>query len=66
MSHVNYNELIELNRDVRFGRPVIKGTRIAVHDVQKWLGSGMTVDEIIRDFPQLKKEGILACINYSS
>jgi uncharacterized protein (DUF433 family) len=61
MSQVDYNEYIEVNAEIRFGKPVIKGTRISVYDVLQWLASGMTHEEIISDFPQLSENQILAC-----
>lgn len=50
----------------RFGRPCIKGTRIAVDDVLSWLASGMSHQAIIKDFPELKKEDILASLAYAA
>lgn len=64
MSQVDYKEYIEVNPDVRFGKPVIKGTRITVYDVLQWLASGMTHKEILEDFPQLTEDHILACLAY--
>jgi uncharacterized protein (DUF433 family) len=63
---MDYKEFIEINPAVRFGRPCIKGTRISVYDVLGWMASGMTIDEILVDFPQLTKEQILACLAYSA
>jgi uncharacterized protein (DUF433 family) len=63
---MDYKEYIEINPQVRFGKPCIKGTRISVYDVLSWLASGMTAEEIISDFPQLTKEQILACLSYSA
>ena len=53
MPQINYKEYIEVNPEIRFGKPVIKGTRITVYDVLQWLASGMSYEEIINDFPQL-------------
>jgi uncharacterized protein (DUF433 family) len=64
MSQVDYKEFIEVNPEVRFGKPVIKGTRITVYDVLQWLASGMTHQEILSDFPQLSEKQILACVEY--
>lgn len=66
MSQVDYKEYIEVNPDVRFGKPVIKGTRITVYDVLQWLASGMTHKEILEDFPQLTEDHILACLAYAA
>lgn len=63
---MDYKEYIEINPKIRFGKPCIRGTRISVYDVLSWLASGMTIQEIINDFPQLTKDQILACLGYSA
>jgi uncharacterized protein (DUF433 family) len=60
----NYKELISINPNIRFGRPCVVGTRISVYDVLGWLALGMSHEEIMEDFPQLKNEHILACLQY--
>lgn len=50
MSQVDYKRYIEVDPNVRFGKPVLKDTRITVYDVLQWLASGMTHQEIIEDF----------------
>lgn len=63
---MDYKQYIEINPKIRFGKPCITGTRISVYDVLSWLASGMTIQEIIHDFPQLTKDQILACLGYSA
>jgi uncharacterized protein (DUF433 family) len=58
----NYADYIEIDPQKRFGRPIIKGTRISVHDVLNWLVNGMTVKEILKDFPELSEEQVKACL----
>ncbi|WP_456313272.1 DUF433 domain-containing protein [Pseudomonas shirazensis] len=58
--------LISINPNIRFGKPTITGTRICVSDILLWLSKGMSFDEIIEDFPQLKKEQILAALAFAS
>lgn len=62
----DFIEFIEINADIRFGKPCIKGTRIAVVDILQWLASGMSVEEIIEDFPYLKEEQIRAALAFSA
>ncbi|BDU27542.1 hypothetical protein FLGSB24_42860 [Flavobacterium sp. GSB-24] len=59
----NWQNLISINPDIRFGKPVITGTRICVSDILSWLLTGMSVEEIIEDYPELNKEHILAALN---
>lgn len=63
---MDYKEYIEINPEIRFGRPCLKGTRISVYDVLGWLASGMSIEEILEDFPQLNRDQILACLAYSA
>lgn len=60
------SEHISFDPEIRFGKPCIKGTRIAVLDVLKWLASGMTEEEIIEDFPSLNKDKIRAALQFSA
>ncbi len=57
---------ISINPAVRFGKPCIINTRISVADILQWLASGMSQDEIIQDFPPLKKEQISAALNFAA
>jgi len=66
MSQIDYKKYIEVNPEIRFGKPVIKGTRITVYDVLQWLASGMTHEQSISDFPQLTEKQILACLSYAA
>jgi uncharacterized protein (DUF433 family) len=66
MPQIDYKNYIEVNPEIRFGKPVIKDTRITVYDVLQWLASGMTHNQIIEDFPQLSEEQILACLAYAA
>jgi len=63
---MNLQQYIEIDPEKRFGKPVIKGTRISVSDVLNWLANGMTRQEIIRDFPELADEQINACLFFAS
>ena len=63
---MKYNEIIKINPLKRFGKPCVRDTRITVYDVLGWLASGMTVEEILSDFPELSKEDIKACLAYAA
>lgn len=56
---------IVVDPDVLVGKPIIKGTRLAVEHVLDLLGEGMTAEEIMQEHTQLKKEDILACILFA-
>ena len=54
------HERIETNPKVMVGKPVVRGTRVAVELILRKLGAGMTADEIIADHPRLSVEDIRA------
>ena len=59
-------ERIVINNDVLAGKPIVKGTRISVEFVLEMLSSGMSVEEILEEYPHLKREDILAAIEYAT
>ena len=58
--------LIDVRSDVRGGKPCFIGTRITVYDVLEYLASGMSVDEIVADFPELTTEHVRAAIAFAA
>lgn len=62
----HWQERLSINPEVRFGKPCIKGTRIAVRDILGWLASEMTFEEILADFPTLAREDILAALEFAA
>lgn len=63
---MNYEKYIVVDSNIRFGKPIIVGTRITVNDVLHWLSNGMSYNEIIRDFPELNETKILACLSFAA
>jgi uncharacterized protein (DUF433 family) len=61
-----YEGIIEINPNIRFGKPCIKGTRITVQDILEMLAGGMTNEEIILEFPQLSIEKIRAALTFAA
>lgn len=57
---------IVINPNVMLGKPVIKGTRIPVYVILNLLGEGYTFEEIIKEYPDIIKEDILAAIKFAS
>lgn len=62
----HYSEIITINSDVRFGKPCIRGMRITVFDILNWLASGMTISEIVYDYPELNEEDVKAALAYAA
>jgi uncharacterized protein (DUF433 family) len=48
------------------GRPCVRGTRMRVMDVLQLLSSGAEYGEILRDYPSMEQEDILACLEYAA
>jgi uncharacterized protein (DUF433 family) len=63
---VNYKDRITLEPGKRGGKPCIRGLRITVYDVLEYLASGMTEEEILKDFPDLNREDIRASIAFAA
>ena len=63
---MNYSDYVSINANIRFGKPCIKGTRITVYDVLSWLAEGMTIPQIIEDFPELNELQIKACLAFAA
>ena len=62
----DYRKRIVLDPDVRFGKPVVRGTRITVGDVLGYLAGGMSEEEVLADFSQLTHEDIRACLAFAA
>ncbi len=63
--HVDWENHIVSTPDVLRGKPRIKKTRIPVSLILGYLAMGNTFEEIIREFPDLTKEQIAACLDYA-
>lgn len=60
------NGIITIESGKRCGKPCIRGMRITVCDVLDYLASGMSVDEVLADFPDLTRTDIQACLKYAA
>jgi uncharacterized protein (DUF433 family) len=59
-------ERIELDPEVRGGKPVIRGTRITVSDILEYLAGGMSHEELLADFPDLSEDDIRAALIFAA
>jgi len=48
------------------GKPIIAGTRISVELIMNFLGAGMSVRDILSEYTELKKNEVLAAIDYAT
>ena len=63
---MDYRDRIGLDPEVRFGKPIVRGTRVTVGDVLSYLAAGMSEDAVLADFPYLSREDIRACLAYAA
>jgi len=56
---------IEVAVDVCNGKPVIKGTRITVGTILGYLSSGDSIEDILKAYPSLTQDDVLACFDYA-
>jgi len=63
---MDYRNLITLEPGKHGGKPCIRGLRITVHDILEYLASGMSEDDILKDFPDLNREDIRACLAFAA
>ncbi len=63
---MGWQERIVLNPAILVGKPVVKGTRLAVEFIIDLLAQGWSEDDILRNYPGLTSEDIRACLNYAS
>jgi uncharacterized protein (DUF433 family) len=60
------SECIEVHPDVCNGRPVLRGTRIAVQSILEMLAAGDSVDDVLEAFPSLRRDQVLACVDHAA
>lgn len=63
---MDYTQLITIEPGKRSGQPCIRGMRITVRDVLENLAGGMTVAELLADFPELTADDIRACLAFAA
>ena len=63
---MTWRDRIELDPEVLVGKPVVRGTRLAVEFVLDMIASGVSEQEILSNHPRLTHEDILACVAYAT
>jgi uncharacterized protein (DUF433 family) len=62
---VVWQKHIDVDPGVLAGKPVVRGTRLAVEFIVELLADGWSKDDICRNYPGLSREHILACLAYA-
>jgi uncharacterized protein (DUF433 family) len=63
---MSHQERIIVDPDILVGKPVVKGTRLSVDFLLGLLGQGWPESEILRNYPGLQREDLLACWAYAA
>jgi uncharacterized protein (DUF433 family) len=63
---VRWQDYIEERKDVMLGKPDFKGTRLTVEHILRELGTGMSLDELFDNYPNLKPEHLQAANQYAA
>jgi len=63
---MNWQDRIDIDPKILVGKPVVKGTRMAVELVVDLLAKGWTQEQILDSYPNLTAEDIRACLAYAS
>jgi len=66
MTHQDLLKRIAIDQNVCFGKPCIRGHRIWVSLILDFLSTGMTPEEILKQYPQLTADDIRACLAYAA
>ena len=66
MQNTNWQERITINPKVMVGKPVIRGTRLAVEFIIDLLAQDWTEQQILQSYPGVVHEDISACLKYAS
>ncbi|NGZ09170.1 MAG: DUF433 domain-containing protein [Nitrospira sp. LK70] len=63
---MDWKNRIAIDPEKRGGKPCIRGLRMTVYDVLEYLASGMSEEDILKDFPDLTSEDIRACLAFAA
>ena len=56
---------ITVDPEICHGKPCVRGMRYTVESILEYLAGGDTMDEVLREFPDLERENFLACLEFA-
>jgi uncharacterized protein (DUF433 family) len=62
----DWRNRITIDPNILVGKPIIKGTRLAVEFILELLANGWTIENILKNYPQLKREDVIATLKYAT
>ncbi len=63
---MDYRKYLTIEPGKRSGKPCVRGLRITVYDVLGYLASGMSMEKLLADFPDLTRDDVLACLSFAA
>jgi uncharacterized protein (DUF433 family) len=63
---MDYRKIITVDPEIRNGQPCVRGLPITVYEVVDCLASGKTPEEVLAQYPELKRDDIKACLAFSA
>ena len=66
MDKAELNQRITIDHNVLLGKPSIRRLRISVEQILRALANGVPQEDLLKDYPELEPEDILACIDYAA
>ena len=63
--HMPHDRIV-WNSKIMSGKPVIKGTRIPVETILRWLGKGVTIEELLSEYPSLSRDDVFAAQTFAA
>ncbi len=59
------NSRIAIDPNICHGQACVKGTRIPVHQIVRMLANGDSIEDLLKNYPSLQREDVLACLDYA-
>jgi uncharacterized protein (DUF433 family) len=63
---IDYRSRITIDPGRRGGKPCIRGLRTTIYDVLEYLASGMSIEDLLEDFPDLERDDVLAALAFAA
>lgn len=66
MSRINWKNFVAIDPEIHHGEPCIKGTRVPVAMLVGSIADGMTIEEVMKEYPQVTREAVRAALAYAA
>lgn len=66
MSRIDWKKFVVIDPKIHHGEPCIKGTRVPVAMLVGSIADGMTIEEVMKEYPQITREAVQAALAYAA